>query len=149
MFETVYFRYHCYIAFTAKKRKNRVPVIAASDAAAGALLQRRPRRRIKIVCWTSLQSDQNLRGPQVAFQQQLSIDICCPRPTSAANPPADAAAVDRRDRHTDVRILNRFRAGFKGREQGTRPHAFHHTVPILFLASYGCLRDYNLVVAHC
>jgi len=31
-------------------------------------------------------------------QQQLSIDICCL--TSAANPPAAAAAVDRRDRQT-------------------------------------------------
>ena len=33
----------------------------------------------------------------------MSIDICCPRPTSAANPPAAAAAVDRRDRRTDTR----------------------------------------------
>ena len=31
----------------------------------------------------------------------LSIDICCSRPTSAANLPAAAAAVDRRDRRTD------------------------------------------------
>ena len=52
---------------------------------------------------TSLQSDQNLRRPRVAEQQQLSIDICCRRPTSTANPPADAAAVDRRDRQTDRR----------------------------------------------
>jgi len=28
------------------------------------------------LCWTSVQSDQNLRGPHVAQQQQLSIDIC-------------------------------------------------------------------------
>ena len=42
----------------------------------------------------------NLRRPRVASQQQLSIDICCPRPTSAANPPHAAAAVDRRDTHT-------------------------------------------------
>ena len=34
---------------------------------------------------------------------QLSINISCPRPTSAANPPAAAAAVDRRDRQTDTR----------------------------------------------
>jgi len=40
--------------------------------------------------------------PHVARHQQLSIDICCPRPTSAANPPA-AAVVDRWDRHTDNR----------------------------------------------
>jgi len=37
-----------------------------------------------------------------------SIDVCCPRPTSAANPPAAAAAVDRRDRQTDRRTLDRF-----------------------------------------
>jgi len=42
-------------------------------------------------------------GVNVAGQQQLSIDICCPRPSSAANPPAAAAAVDRRDRQTDRR----------------------------------------------
>ena len=35
-----------------------------------------------------------------AGQQQLSIDMCCPRLTSAANLPAAAAAVDRRDRQT-------------------------------------------------
>ena len=55
----------------------------------------------KQVCWTSLQSDQNLRGPYIARHQQLSINICCPRLTSAANPPAVAAAVARRDRRTD------------------------------------------------
>jgi len=55
-----------------------------------------------------LQSDQNLRGPHVARQQQPSIDICCPRPTSAANPPAAAAAaVDLRDRQTDGLTLDR------------------------------------------
>ena len=56
---------------------------------------------------TSLQSDQNVRGPRVARQKHLSIDICCPRPIIAANPPADAAAVDRRDRQTDGRTLDR------------------------------------------
>ena len=64
--------------------------------------------------WTSLQSGQNLRGPRVAplaRQQQLSIDICCPRRTWAANPPAAAAAaVDRRnvhaDRRTDTGLFN-------------------------------------------
>ena len=62
-----------------------------------------------------LQSDQNLRGPHVARQQQLSVDICCPRPTSAANPPSAVAAVDRWDRRTNRRTgqtarrtLNRF-----------------------------------------
>jgi len=36
--------------------------------------------------------------------RQLSIDIRCPRrPSSAANPPAAAAAVDRRDRRPDMR----------------------------------------------
>jgi len=34
-------------------------------------------------------------------RQQLSIDICCPRPSSAAKQPHVAAAVDRRDRQTD------------------------------------------------
>jgi len=32
----------------------------------------------------------------------------CSRPTSAANPPAAATAVDRRDRRTDGRTLDRF-----------------------------------------
>jgi len=45
--------------------------------------------------------DAKLRGPHVARQQQLSIDICCPRPTSAANPPTVAAATDQRDKRTD------------------------------------------------
>ena len=57
----------------------------------------------QLVCWASLQpvtEYQNLRCPHVARQQQQSIDICCPRLTSAANPPAAAAAVDRRDRQT-------------------------------------------------
>jgi len=47
---------------------------------------------------------QNLRGPHAVRRQQPSIDICCPRPSSAANPPASAAAVDRRDRRTDRRM---------------------------------------------
>jgi len=34
--------------------------------------------------------------------------LSLPRPTSAANPPAAAAAVDRRDRQTDGWTLNRF-----------------------------------------
>jgi len=35
-------------------------------------------------------------------RQQLSLDVYCPRQTSAANPSV-AAAVDRRDRQTDTR----------------------------------------------
>jgi len=49
------------------------------------------------------------RAPHVARQQQLSMDICCPRPTSAANPPAAAAAVDWRDTQTDGRTDGLFR----------------------------------------
>jgi len=50
----------------------------------------------------------SLRGLHVTRQQKLSIDICCPRPTSAANLPAAAAAVVRRDIQTDRRTLDRF-----------------------------------------
>jgi len=55
------------------------------------------------LCWTSILTarPKNLRGPRVARQQQLLIDICCPSPTPAANPPSAAAAVDRLDRRTD------------------------------------------------
>ena len=75
----------------------------------------------KHVCWISLQSDQNLRGPHVARQQQLSVDICCPRTRSATNPPqAAAAAVDRRDRQTDGRTdrrtLDRLLHGLRNKE---------------------------------
>ena len=38
-------------------------------------------------CWTSLQSNRNLRGPHVAQQQLLLISAAGLRPTSAANPP--------------------------------------------------------------
>jgi len=38
---------------------------------------------------------------------QLSVDICCRRPRSAANPRAAAAAIDRLDRHTDGRTDTR------------------------------------------
>ena len=48
------------------------------------------------VCWTPLQSDQNVHGLYVVWQQQLSINIFCP--TSAANLPATAAAVAAVDR---------------------------------------------------
>jgi len=40
--------------------------------------------------------------------RQLSIDICCQRRSSAANQPHVAAAVDRRDRQTDGRTLDRY-----------------------------------------
>jgi len=43
--------------------------------------------------------DQNLCGLYVLRHQQLSIDICCPRPPSAANP---------LDERTDGRTLHRF-----------------------------------------
>ena len=43
-----------------------------------------------------------------APQQPLWIDVCCPRPTSAANQPAAAAAVDRRDGQTDGRTPDSF-----------------------------------------
>jgi len=46
---------------------------------------------IEQICWTSLQSYQNLRGPHVTQKQQLSIDVCCLCQTSAASP----LAVDR------------------------------------------------------
>ena len=38
----------------------------------------------------------------------FKIDICCPRPTAAANPPVAAAAVNRRDRQIDGRTFDRF-----------------------------------------
>ena len=64
------------------------------------------------VCWTSLQSDQILRGPHVLLQQQLSVDICCPRPTSAANPPAapllSIYETKLTERRSDGRTLHRF-----------------------------------------
>jgi len=65
----------------------------------------------KQVCWTSLLSDQKLRGPHVAQQQQLSIDICGPRATWAANPLTAAACcrwTGQTDGHTDGRTLHRF-----------------------------------------
>ena len=60
------------------------------------------------VHWTSLQSDQHLRGPHIARQQQLSIDTCCPRPTSAANPPLLLLLLvssNGTDRHSTVLII--------------------------------------------
>ena len=42
----------------------------------------------------------NMTLPQLG-RWQRSIDICCPRRSSAANQPHVAAAVDRRDRQTD------------------------------------------------
>ena len=54
------------------------------------------------VCWTFVQLDQNLCSLHVVWQQQLSINIWCPRLTSAANP---LAAVDRQDRQMDTRLF--------------------------------------------
>ena len=51
-----------------------------------------------IISWTSLQSDQNLRCPRIVW----------PCPISAANRPHVSAAVDRRDRQTKGRALDRF-----------------------------------------
>jgi len=63
------------------------------------------KEQIEEICRTSLQSDQNLRGPHVARQQQLWIDICCGlRQTSAANPPPTLLLfIDGTDRRTDGR----------------------------------------------
>jgi len=49
---------------------------------------------IKPLCVEPPQLALNMTLPAFA---QLSIDISCPRRRSAANPPAAAAAVDRRD----------------------------------------------------
>jgi len=65
------------------------------------------RIRSKQVCWTSLQSGQNLRGPHVARQQQLAIDMRRPRPTSAANPTL-LLSIDGTDEQTDGRTLDCF-----------------------------------------
>ena len=59
------------------------------------------------VCWTSLQSDQNLRGPHVAQQQQLSIDICCKLTQQTRRPPP-LLSIDGTDRQTDGRTLDRY-----------------------------------------
>jgi len=74
------------------------------------LLTREKKTKVRTtMCRNSLQSDRNLRGPHVARQQQLSVDIYCSRPTPAANQPAAAAAVDRRDRQTDFLLCPRRR----------------------------------------
>jgi len=41
------------------------------------------------------------RQPVIMRRQEQSMNICCPRPISAANQPHVGAAVDRRDRQTD------------------------------------------------
>ena len=57
------------------------------------------------LCWTSAQSDQHLRGPRIA-RQQLSTDICCSRPTLAANPPTAVLLLKgETDGRTDTRPL--------------------------------------------
>ena len=55
------------------------------------------------ICWASSQTEQKLRGPHVARQKQLSVDICCQRSSSAANPPP-LLSID----GTDGRTLNHF-----------------------------------------
>ena len=54
---------------------------------------------------TKIANNTNLRGPHVARQQQLSIDICCPRPNTAANPPGSRCccrSLGQMDGRTDV-----------------------------------------------
>jgi len=54
---------------------------------------------------TKVANNTNLRGPHVARQQQLSIDICCPRPNTAANPPGRRCccrSIGQMDGRTDV-----------------------------------------------
>jgi len=41
------------------------------------------------------------------------------------------------------------RTGFMGVQASHQQRASHQTVHILFLANDRCLRDYDLVVAHC
>ena len=58
---------------------------------------------------------------------QLSIDVCCPRPSSAASQPHAAAAVDRRDRQTDglptvTQTLLRIRCGQRKQQNVTLRH---------------------------
>jgi len=48
-----------------------------------------------------------------------------------------------------ISVMTILRAGFQGEGRGTWPQASHRTVRILFLANDGCLRDYDLVGAHC
>ena len=77
---------------------DRTPQSACSEQHQCPYCVSQRKKQRKRVRWTSLhQSGQNLRGPHVTRQQQLSIDIRC---GLAANPPAAAAAVDRRDRRT-------------------------------------------------
>jgi len=83
-------------SFTAKIQAT----INAATTTAGLIFTFAAQHNNNYTHWTSLLSDQHLRGPHLARQQRLSIDICRPRPTLAASPPAAAAAVARRDRQT-------------------------------------------------
>jgi len=49
-----------------------------------------------------------LTRPACRAAEAISTDICYPSQTSAAKLPAAAAAVDRQDRLTDGRTLDRF-----------------------------------------
>ena len=58
---------------------------------------------------TKIANNTNLRGPHVARQQQLSIDICCPCPNTAANPPGRRCccrSIGQMDGRTDGRVTN-------------------------------------------
>ena len=60
-----------------------------------------------------------------------SVDICCTRPRSAANPPHVTAAVDRRDRQTDGRngrTRDRYIVSAPHWRQRLRQHTFNGLV---------------------
>ena len=67
------------------------------------LLRHVPRylRYLHAHCWTSLQSDQNLRGPHAALQQKLSIDICSGPTTDLSSKPAGRRCFRRSTGETD------------------------------------------------
>ena len=63
----------------------------------------------KQLCRTSLRSDQNLRGPHVARQQQLSIDSAIDtRPQQKTRRPPLLLSIDGTDGRTDGRTIERF-----------------------------------------
>ena len=66
-----------------------------------------PGKQNRQVCWTSLQSDQNLRAPHIATQQRLSIDICLPAPNRSSKH-ADRRCCYRSMGQTNARTLDRF-----------------------------------------
>ena len=78
-----------------------------------------------------------------ARRSQLSIDICCPCPRSAANQPHVAAAVDRRHRRTDGQTPDRYmgseRIIFKVATLTYR--ALHGSAPPCLASSFTCVAD--------